>query len=346
MKQFKIILMGLFLTMVLASCATQSASPDNEAVHNALKRPQVINVGPEFKKFWHEAQGKPFDQQLRLWNEILEKPHQSFFDAIVWQNPTNPKWEERKLRQLKKYFALYPRVYPQIAANFDHFNQTLDLQIARYRKTFPDAVFDLTIYAAPTATFNGKGGEGGDGADPAGKTTLVFGIDVLTERHDNPDVLYSHELFHIYHTSKIGVNEQVFLNQGKLTLPLWLEGLATYVSQVLNPSAPASQILMSEDLPRVSAADVRWLAKEFLKQANEKAFDEKSPEIYKRWFAVGVEPVRIGIPERTGYLLGLKVAEHLGKSNALAAMVSWDIERVHHEVTKALAELTQAPDQH
>lgn len=338
-------LLWILLLIFSSSCATRSPSPESGAREKStVQGPRVINLGPEFKMFWNKAKGKSFDEQLQLWNDLVEKPYQSFYNTIVWQNPSNPKWEERKVRQLKKYFGLYPQLYSQIADNFDHFNEALDSQMARYKKSFPDAVFDLSIYAAPTVTFNGKGGEGGDGSDELGKTVLVFGIDVLTERHDNPDVLYSHELFHIYHTAKLGVNEQVFLNQGKLTLPLWLEGLATYASEVLNPSAKASEVLMADDLPKVSKADIKWLAKEFLKQANEKAFDDKKPEIYKRWFSIGTGSVRADLPERSGYLLGLKVVEHLAKSNPLNSMVTWDINRFHDETTKALSELSKATD--
>jgi hypothetical protein len=111
-------------------------------------------------------------------------------------------------------------LYPQIASNFDHFNDVLESQIARYKKSFPDAIFDLSIYATPTATFNGKGGEGGDGSDELGKTALVFGVDALTERHDNPDMLYSHELFHIYHTAKISAKGSCRKCRREFTL-LW-----------------------------------------------------------------------------------------------------------------------------
>ena len=333
----RLLLALYFMALTILGCSTSQPKSTNEALN--LFGPQVINLGSEFERFWKVAKDQSFEKQLSIWNEVVEKHHQSFYNSIVWQNPTNPKWEERKIRQLKKYFALFPKIYSEVAYNFDHFDEVLAAQIERYKKTFPDAKFDLSIYAAPTATFNGKGGEGGDGGDDLGKTVLAFGIDVLTERHDNPDVLYSHELFHIYHTDKIGVNEQVFLSEGKLTLPLWLEGLATYVSEVMNPNAKASEVLMAEDLTKVSPNDISWLAKEFLKEAEEKAFDEKHPEIYKRWFAIGTGSVRKDLPERSGYLLGLKVVEHLAKKNSLSEMVNWKIGTVHQEVRKALAEL-------
>ena len=38
----------------------------------------------------------------------------------------------------------------------------------------------------------------------------------------------------------------------KLTLPLWLEGFATYVSGEFNPSASEGTILLDKDLAKIS----------------------------------------------------------------------------------------------
>jgi hypothetical protein len=322
-----------FLTLaLLCSCAH---GPSPVVVTRAETTYQVINVGPAFEKFWNLAEGQPFERQLRLWNEIVEKPFQPFYDSMVWQKKEDPHWEERKNRRLKEMFGKYPALYPRMTANFNSFDRTLSAQIKKFKNTFPEAAFHLPIYAAPTATFNGKGGENGDSSD--GKTVLAFGIDMMTEFDNDPDVLYSHELFHIYHTDAIGMNEKVFLGEGRLTLPLWLEGLATYVSQQMNPAAPMASVLMDKELPNVTDDQVQVLAEMFLKNAEEKAFDDKKPEIYKKWFAIDPKyNVGKGLPARCGYLLGLRVAQELAKTHSLTEMGHWKVADIHRNVRAAL----------
>lgn len=304
---------------------------------------QVINLGPQFKHFWETAANKPFDEQLRVWNEIVETPYQVFYDAMVWQKKDNSKWEERKVRRLKEMFRKYPALYSRMTESFRSFEKTLSLQIGKFQNFFSDAKFSLPIYAAPTTTFNGKGGEGGDSGDALGKTVLAFGIDMMVEYDNDPDVLYSHELFHIYHTEAIGLNEHVFLEQGRLTLPLWLEGLATYVSLQMNPTAGMSAVLMDKDLPNVNDNEVRELAGKFLGEADEKAFDTKKPEIYKKWFAIDPQyNVGKNLPHRCGYLLGLRVVQELAGNHSLQEMVHWKVADVHKNVVEALRKIAAA----
>jgi len=325
---------------VLVACSSTTKSVENRMDKRASQY-EIVNLGSDFDKFWKAAQGKTFDEQLSIWNEKVERPHQAFYDGMVWQKTQNPKWEERKNRRLKEFFPKYRDLYPLMTAQFQQFNSILERQIAKFTQFFPDANFRLPIYAAPTATFNGKGGEGGDSGDPLGKTVLAFGIDMIVDRKDDPDVLYAHELFHIYHTDAIGVNESVFLNEGHLTLPLLLEGLATYISWKMNPSASLSAVLMDQDLPKLTDGEIGSLAKMFLAEANEKAFDPKKPEIYKKWFAIDPQ-YTLGqkLPHRCGYLLGLRVAWLLGKDHPLSEMVHWKLPDIHSKVLEAIRQIS------
>jgi hypothetical protein len=324
------------LATVMPACTSVAPTPSSSKTSDY----KIVNLGPAFEKFWSLAENKRFTEQLEIWNRIVERPYQSFYDGMVWQRNDNPKWEERKMRRLKVFFPKYKSLHDKMKSQFDLFDEILKNQIDRFVQVFPDAHFDLPIYAAPTTTFNGKGGEGGDSGDPLSKTVLAFGIDMIVDRNDNPDVLYAHELFHIYHTAAAGVNEKVFLNEGKLTLPLWLEGLATYVSQQMNPQAPLTDVLMDKDLPLVTERQIRSLAKNFLVESGEKAFDPAKPEIYKKWFAIDPQ-FNLGpkLPQRCGYLLGLKVSERLAKKHKLQDMVHWNVAKAHQQVLNALHEI-------
>lgn len=344
MKQISLGSLALcIVTIVVVFPGCNSISPTLTATPKEQKTSyKVVNLGPAFEKFWGVAKDKNFNEQLKLWDSLVEKSYQPFYDGMVWQKNENPKWEERKIRRLKEFFPKYHSLHDQMKIGFEQFDGVLKKQIGRFTQFFPDANFDLPIYAAPTATFNGKGSEGGDPGDPLGKTVLAFGIDMITDRNDNPDVLYSHELFHIYHTSAAGVNEKVFMSEGRLTLPLWLEGLATYVSQQMNPQASLSSILMDKKLPLVTKQQIRSLAHFFLTEANEKAFDSEKPDVYKKWFVIDPQ-FNLGpkLPQRCGYLLGLAVSEHLAQKNTLQAMVHWSVAEAHQQVIKALSEIAK-----
>ncbi|MBI2516548.1 MAG: hypothetical protein HYV95_06490 [Opitutae bacterium] len=296
---------------------------------------------PEFKAFWAEAQGKPIEQQLQVWDRLVEARHRDFYEIFVWDKAANPRWQERKRRLLGKMFAKYPALYPAMIANFERFPATIATQVARFRRSFPDAVFTGPIYAAPVASFNGKGGEGGS-ADGSGELTLAFGIDLISERNDDVDILYAHELFHIYHGKAAGIDEKVFAEQGRLTLPLWMEGFATYVSGLLNPDKPDGELLMDASLGRVAASERRWLAAEFLKVAGGKAVDEHGSLAFNQWFSAGESKVRADLPSRCGYWLGLAVARELAKTHPLDEMVRWRVPEIHRHMLEALQELARS----
>jgi uncharacterized protein YjaZ len=298
---------------------------------------QIINLGPAFSAFWAIAQGKRFSEQETIWERVIEKPNQDFYDSMVWMKKDLPNWKDRRTRHLKEYFKKYPKLAPAMKDLFAHFEETLNTQIDRFEKVFPGAKFTLPVYAAPVTTFNGRAGEVGNHPD---QPVLAFGIDLTADLHSDPGVLYSHELFHIYHGTFLNLDK--LPEQSKhLTLPLWMEGFASYVSLQMNPTAPLSSVFMSNQLPRVKQKDIRWLARRFLEDAGKKSFDSKSPEVYQKWFNLGSEiRLRKDLPDRCGYLLGFYVVAHLAAGNhSVDEMVHWNAKTAESQVVDALKEL-------
>lgn len=62
----------IFVTMLSPMCYGKEGEPltTNKVV-------QVINAGHDFKNLWQKAQGKPFEDQTRLWNENIESKYQN-----------------------------------------------------------------------------------------------------------------------------------------------------------------------------------------------------------------------------------------------------------------------------
>ncbi len=295
---------------------------------------KIINLGDVFDQFWAEAHDKDFDNQLMLWDQLVEGPQQKFYDSLVYSKSHDIKWQEKKEKRLQHLFNNLRTTYPETKRLFNDFNIIVKNQIARFREHFSDAHFDNEIYVVPGATFNGRSGNI-SGVD---KAVLAFGADIIVQLNGNLDVLFSHEVFHLYHQNKLGFTEQDYLEKGKLTLPLWTEGLATYVSFILNPNASMGDVLMSEELAIIKKQDLSVLALEFLKVSHEKSFDPLKPMIYQSWFSYGGK-INDKFPTRVGYLLGFYIVRHLSSVHQIQEMVTWDIARSHRMVLQALEDL-------
>lgn len=292
---------------------------------------EIVNLGPEFELFWSKAKDKTFDEQLKIWNEVIEVPNQEYFDGLINSSEYDKEWNDRKTKRLSEAFKKYQTDFETINNLFKTFNSTLAHQIENYKKFFPDADFDIPIIAMPGATFNGKGG-----STKKHELVLAFGMDMIHFLDGNPDVLYSHELFHIYHLKKAHITTTYFMESGKMTLPLFLEGLATYASYKMNPTATLDDILMDKELSKLTSEDEKYLAKEFLVIADDKAYNEAHPENHRKWFGYKREKLRADLPDRTGYYLGLKIVEKLEKRYSLLEMSSWHPSVAHERISEEL----------
>lgn len=292
---------------------------------------EIVNLGPSFELFWAKAKNKTFDEQLKIWDEVVETPHQDYFEGLVNSSEFDKEWDDRKKKRLSEAFTKYQSDFESIDGLFKMFNSTLAKQIENYKKFFPDADFDIPIIAIPGASFNGKGG-----STKKHELVLAFGMDMIHFLDGNPDVLYSHELFHIYHLKKADITVDYFMKSGKMTLPLLLEGLATYASYKMNPTASLDEILMDKELSKLNLEDERYLGKAFLTIADKKAYDETHPEIHRKWFGYKREKLRADLPDRTGYYLGLKIVEKLEQRYSLLEMSSWHPSIAHEYIIEEL----------
>jgi len=121
-----------------------------------------------------------------------------------------------------------------------------------------------------------------------------------------------------------------------MTLPLLLEGLATYVSYKMNPTASLEEILMDIDLSKLNLEDERYLGQVFLTIANDRAYNEEHTENHRKWFGSKTEKLRADLPNRTGYYLGLKVVERLEKRYSLLEICSWSPSFAHEHILEEL----------
>jgi hypothetical protein len=166
-----------------------------------------------------------------------------------------------------------------------------------------------------------------------GKQHLLFGVDVIAALHDEADMpsFFDHEIFHIYHKQIIGPQMP---KDDPAWLTLWVEGLATYVSQRMNPNLNAQQVLwFPRDIVARMQKDTPRAAKLLLADL------DKTGTPADRWFFMGTQVE--GLPDRAGYYLGYLFAKSVGDSVPLPRLTRTPLDQVHYQARAFLTHLAQ-----
>src|SRR4029077_18889512 len=133
--------------------------------------------------------------------------------------------------------------------------------------------------------------------------------------------LRRHELLHVYQEDPPGDPSKAFF------WSMWTEGLATYVSQKLNPDVPEQRVCCLPPIEPIAAV-LPKLAGEALT-----LLDSEKPDDYARFF-YGNQ--KIEIPARSGYYLGYRVAPEAGKTRSLKELAGLTPEQVKPLVRREL----------
>ena len=162
-----------------------------------------------------------------------------------------------------------------------------------------------------------------------GRQRLFFGVDGIVRQHgSNADlaILFSHELFHLYHASvtKPGLDVET------VGMRMWREGLATYASQILNPGSNVSQLLLDQAALNDPVVISRVAAEALAKLAS------SEPAELNRLFDMGY----IGnVPARMGYVLGYRVVEAAARIRQLDELVALPADEVRSLIAQHLRQL-------
>lgn len=287
------ILSGVAGLMAAAAPATASANAP------------LVDLTPDFWRAWDASRALPADVVPTALISRFFRPH-----ADVYEGAGVKVDEARVGRWVKRVAPLIPAIRKQSAG----FRSGFDLHVRHFTSVFPDFDAGATpVYLMPSlGQFDGH-------LQTWGKLTPLFiGVDGIVLYHgESPNlaVLLDHETFHLYQDQKNpGLNSD---DNSPLYIVLWKEGLATYVSGVLNPRASRLSVLL-DDKALASADDplVRRVAGEMLQR-----LESTSTADYQRYFSWGHVT---DIPARTGYLVGLLAAQGIARGRALAGMARID----------------------
>lgn len=282
----------------------------------------IVDVMPSFWAF-ESAPNMRYYARDALFRELVLDPNQNIYSLEEFHRNVTDDGIEDYLQQVQPYLPVMRKLHAEVKGEVGPAE-------ARFLAAFPDFATDVTVVYLPSFMhFDGQTTELRDG-----RTAVLFGVDGIARFHgDDADlaVLFSHELFHAYHNQ---VNPAVFKQQA-LYAKLWEEGLASYVSAQLNPSASEAVVMLDSKL---AAADPGWvpdIARRFLMK-----YDSTSSDDAAQFFNAGYQG---DLPVRSGYLLGYRVCQELGKKYDLKALARLNGDALRAQIREAVVKLGGVP---
>jgi len=325
----KLITIGLVLSSLLVvgsptHSQTQSGIRSVSSTPTFVASYKVVNVMPSFWHFWEQSQTLDDAARVRLFRELVLQPNKEVFEGF-----TGTSSDARLARYLVN-------VQPYIPG-MRRFSQRVETELPRYgrvfKRKFPDAKGIGEIYFMP----NLLGGWDAGAGNPGGHPMLVFGVDSIVKLKKegfNLATLFHHELFHLYHDQFHP--EWRDKNRAKGEIPLywlmWSEGLATYVSKVLNPKASNDEILLPDELVQNTEQQMPKLARELREN-----LDSTSTDTFMNFLSAS--PRRKDIPARCGYYIGMLVARELNRKHSLRELARLRDQQLRREIEVALIKL-------
>ena len=308
------------LPMILMAAASLVAVPGVAA--DRAKGVHIVDVMPAF---WAVESAPPMRLAARdaLFRELVLGPYQNIYDLEEFHRNVSDDGIENYLQKVQPYLPLMRKLHAEVKSEVGPAE-------AHFLAAFPDFATDVTVAYLPSFMhFDGQTTELRDG-----RLAVLFGVDGIARFHgEDADlaVLFSHELFHAYHNQ---VNPGIFKQQA-LYAKLWQEGLATYVSAQLNPGASEAVVMLDARLAAQDPALVPDIARRFLVR-----FDSVSDDDSAEFFNSGYQG---DLPARSGYLLGYRVCQELGKKYDLKALARLNGDALRVQIRETVVRLGGIP---
>ncbi len=283
------------------------------AAGSALAAP-LRNIAPDFATAFDATAQLPMPERVAAMKKSMQALYPEFYGRFT------PEEQDRRMQAAIEGF---PAIRASYMDKAEEFGGAMRQHMATFNKYFPRFRNEV-----PTALVHSLGEMNGGtrGLGPNGEQHLVFGADVLArlDPDGNAAPLFHHELFHVLHRQSFACEENAMWSN------LWKEGLAVYVSDVMNPGANAKELLL--DYPRGMPEATRAQLPVAWKQLAS-VLDETDQAMYAELFLMAGKST--ALPVRRGYYLGYLVAREAGKTRNLASLAALDCKQ-----TRALVEST------
>jgi hypothetical protein len=316
----------VFLALVTSSVAAMKL---NATVSGRRLSFRVIDAMPAFWKFWDSTIQDPSEQRVRAFFDTVVAAYPDLFhhgliaSGALTDLSGVPEVQHRVatyLRDVRSYIPAMRHITITIRDNFSGYVQDFSTTFPDYAPTTP-VYFSVSLFGYSGGLLVSEENSG-----------LYFGIDELARVHGmsgNLKVILEHELFHQYHYQ---IAPEIS-NERAAWAFMWEEGLATFVSQRMNPSTTADQVLITPShLSELAKPHLAALARRLLDHA-----DSTDPNDYADLFAA--DSTSAGIPARSGYYVGYRVAERLSETRSLMQLAHLRGPELKYAVLGTLAEL-------
>src|SRR5580698_1216345 len=236
------------LTRLFLICAVSIFSCANaKSTDNLI----VYDLVPDLNNFLRAAP-KEKEDRAKLFAQTMIRPHPEIYDR--------PEIFKTDIGTLERYLEDLNGYLPAI----EHIHQRFEEQRASIQTKFLNAFPDFDAARARVYLmlslfrFDGK-------IPHDNPRMLLLGLDGLAKFHGADarlPVIVSHELFHVYHFQVNPLPSDI--DQIQLYRLIWQEGLATYVSQMLNPDASLADVLLDTRLAEEGPRFIPMLARSLL----------------------------------------------------------------------------------
>jgi hypothetical protein len=288
---------------------------------------------PAYAKFAAGTAGLPPQQRAAAFVSDFASRYPGYYAPEVFGDAAHMQARALRYFDPAQAAVIFPDVPPLTAARLAALGRAVGPQFARqqrkFMRSFADFTCDTTVgFGVSLMKFDGHPTEFG------GKHHLLFGVDTIAMLHDPADMpaFFDHELFHLYHRQVIGARAPQGEDPAWWTM--WTEGLATYVSQRMNPGLDAQQVLWyPRDMVARMEQDRTRAAQLMLRDI------DKTGTQADRWFLAG-ESVD-GLPIRAGYYLGYLFAKSQGDGRPLPQLARAMPELIRGAAVAFLTELAE-----
>lgn len=286
-------------------------------------KPQVVDVMPAFWAVQAEIGSmKTTADAIRRFRQRIIEPHWAIYSKDQFKKDVTDEGIAQYLGRVQVHLDAMRSLSAKIGSQTSAASK-------RFAQAFPQ--FDSAVSITYLPSFYRFDGQV---TRLDGEPAVLFGLDGIAKYHGadaDLGVLFSHELFHVHHAR---TSPALFADEehAPLYIGVWIEGLATYVSERLNPQASTLQILLDDqallDRGMPIAGDIAALILEH--------FDSTRPEDTRRFLSFGEQGE---IPGRSGYLIGYLVAKNLGAHRALSDLASLEGEELRRAMRGELQRL-------
>lgn len=314
------------LTLLIAACAlagcqtTTPAAPVAEAPFYTL-----VDLTDDYVVFYDRTEGMETAARVAAFREEFNAKMPGFYDNARLDNITSEQYDQRIARS----FETFPAMRERYLATTSGFEASVTPARESFRRAFPDVrpIGDVHF-------IHSLGEMDGGTRTIEGHVYMIFGADVMSRIYEpgGTTPFFHHELFHFYHKAYFTECEVFWCS-------LWSEGLATYVSEQLNPGADDRAMLLTLPQPIRPAVDANLALAVCTARAR---FDSEEMSEYAQFF-FGNANVE-GLPPRAGYYLGYLVAKEAGRTRTVQQLAHLSAAEARPIVEAALASLAECPN--